>query len=108
MFVASPDKDIGRVAKRMPGHTTDKRGGLRQRGSKKVQTAPGGRVAVVQLPANVALLAPASFCAIAPGRFAIWRQAGYKESLIWMFRCLYAHEVKCKQHNNKVGSLSAP
>ncbi|RFP41606.1 hypothetical protein DDJ66_22105 [Klebsiella oxytoca] len=29
MFVASPDKDIGRVAKRMPGHTTDKRGGLR-------------------------------------------------------------------------------
>ena len=40
----------------MPGHTTDKRGGLRQRGSKKVQTAPGGRVAVVQLPANVALL----------------------------------------------------
>jgi hypothetical protein len=72
----------------------------------KVQTAPGGRVAVVQLPANVALLAPA-FLRHRAGRFAIW-QAGYKESLIWMFRCLYAHEVKCKQHNNKVGSLSAP
>jgi hypothetical protein len=56
MFVASPDKDIWEAAKRMPGHATDKRGGLRQRGSKMGQTAPGERVAVVQLPANVALL----------------------------------------------------
>ena len=39
----------------MPGHTTDKRGGLRQRGSKGADRARR-RVAVVQLPANVALL----------------------------------------------------
>lgn len=40
--------------------------------------------------------------------FAICWWARYKEYLIWMFRCLYAYEVKCKQRNNKVGSLSAP
>ncbi|PJR58069.1 hypothetical protein CWM52_25640 [Raoultella sp. T31] len=43
-----------KLAKRVPGHTTDKRGTLSKRRSKKGQTTPGGRVAVVQLPANVA------------------------------------------------------
>jgi hypothetical protein len=86
--------------------TTDKRGGLRQR-----QNADCARRRVAGAAARKCGVTGADgasvFCAIAQAALQ-FSMARYKESLIWMFRCLYVYEVKCKQHNNKVGSLSAP